>query len=147
MVCCNVQFTDLHILNRTIHSTNIFVARFRMKVTLFCLMNLQKFPFDQQQCPLVLESCKYIYIHTHTHTLSLPLPLSLSPSLPLPSLSLMLLPGEGNNQNCEKSFVSDKKENTDQANYVLQLHGSGKLRVATTRIRQITCCNYTDQAM
>lgn len=30
-----------------------------MKVTLFCLMNLQKFPFDMQECPLVLESCKY----------------------------------------------------------------------------------------
>ncbi|KAK6639337.1 hypothetical protein RUM43_007609 [Polyplax serrata] len=30
-----------------------------MKVTLFCLMNLQKFPFDQQECPLVLESWTY----------------------------------------------------------------------------------------
>ncbi|XP_046658471.1 pH-sensitive chloride channel 2-like [Homalodisca vitripennis] len=31
----------------------------RMKVTLLCLMNLQKFPFDNQRCPLVLESWAY----------------------------------------------------------------------------------------
>ncbi|XP_054257122.1 pH-sensitive chloride channel 2 [Macrosteles quadrilineatus] len=31
----------------------------RMKVTLLCLMNLQKFPFDNQVCPLVLESWTY----------------------------------------------------------------------------------------
>ncbi|XP_022189190.1 pH-sensitive chloride channel 2 isoform X2 [Nilaparvata lugens] len=31
----------------------------RMKVTLLCLMNLQKFPFDSQICPLVLESWAY----------------------------------------------------------------------------------------
>lgn len=32
---------------------------FRMKVTLGCSMHFQKFPFDGQICPLILESCKY----------------------------------------------------------------------------------------
>ncbi|EEB15269.1 Acetylcholine receptor protein subunit delta precursor, putative [Pediculus humanus corporis] len=36
----------------------IYFSR-RVKVTLFCLMNLQKFPFDKQECPLVLESWTY----------------------------------------------------------------------------------------
>ncbi|XP_065212052.1 pH-sensitive chloride channel 2-like isoform X2 [Planococcus citri] len=31
----------------------------RLKVTLLCLMNLRKFPFDEQECPLVLESWTY----------------------------------------------------------------------------------------
>ncbi|XP_024085916.1 glycine receptor subunit alpha-2-like isoform X2 [Cimex lectularius] len=31
----------------------------RLKVTLLCLMNLQKFPFDSQLCPLELESWGY----------------------------------------------------------------------------------------
>ncbi|XP_075222865.1 secretory chloride channel [Lycorma delicatula] len=31
----------------------------RMKVTLLCLMDLKKFPFDSQTCPLVLESWAY----------------------------------------------------------------------------------------
>ncbi|KAI5706031.1 hypothetical protein M8J75_004220 [Diaphorina citri] len=31
----------------------------RLKVTLLCLMNLKKFPFDEQECPLVLESWTY----------------------------------------------------------------------------------------
>ena len=39
--------------------THISLFFFRMKATLYCLMNLQKFPFDQQQCPLVLESCEF----------------------------------------------------------------------------------------
>jgi len=56
---------SLHCMAQTqhidrLHSTDILFACFRMKVTLFCLMNLQKFPFDQQQCPMVLESCKCI---------------------------------------------------------------------------------------
>ncbi|GFG35414.1 hypothetical protein Cfor_10139 [Coptotermes formosanus] len=40
----------------TVEPDGTVVLSSRMKVTLFCLMNLQKFPFDQQQCPLVLES-------------------------------------------------------------------------------------------
>ncbi|XP_073994197.1 pH-sensitive chloride channel 2-like [Rhodnius prolixus] len=32
---------------------------FRLKMTLLCLMDLQKFPFDDQKCPLVLESWGY----------------------------------------------------------------------------------------
>lgn len=31
----------------------------RLKVTLLCLMKLQKFPFDEQRCPLILESWAY----------------------------------------------------------------------------------------
>lgn len=31
----------------------------RIKVTMMCIMNLQKFPFDQQTCPMVFESCEY----------------------------------------------------------------------------------------
>ncbi|KAG8299329.1 hypothetical protein J6590_103723, partial [Homalodisca vitripennis] len=30
-----------------------------MKVTLQCVMNLQKFPFDSQKCPLIMESWNY----------------------------------------------------------------------------------------
>ncbi|XP_069700272.1 pH-sensitive chloride channel 2-like [Periplaneta americana] len=40
----------------TLEPDGTVILSARMKVTLFCLMNLQKFPFDQQQCPLVLES-------------------------------------------------------------------------------------------
>ncbi|KDR18837.1 glycine receptor subunit alpha-1-like isoform X1 [Zootermopsis nevadensis] len=40
----------------TVEPDGTVVLSTRMKVTLFCLMNLQKFPFDEQQCPLVLES-------------------------------------------------------------------------------------------
>ncbi|XP_050053141.1 pH-sensitive chloride channel 2-like isoform X2 [Aphis gossypii] len=35
----------------------------RLKVSLLCMMNLQKFPFDQQTCPLILES--WTYNNTH----------------------------------------------------------------------------------
>ncbi|KAF4524497.1 hypothetical protein B566_EDAN011508 [Ephemera danica] len=38
-----------------VHSDGTVQQSLRMKVTLYCLMNLQKFPFDQQQCPLILE--------------------------------------------------------------------------------------------
>lgn len=31
----------------------------RISATLYCWMNLQKFPFDEQHCSTVLESCKY----------------------------------------------------------------------------------------
>uniref|UniRef100_A0A1B6KNL4 Neurotransmitter-gated ion-channel ligand-binding domain-containing protein n=1 Tax=Graphocephala atropunctata TaxID=36148 RepID=A0A1B6KNL4_9HEMI len=37
--------------------TVVYLAR--MKVTLQCIMNLQKFPFDSQQCPLIMESWSY----------------------------------------------------------------------------------------
>lgn len=30
----------------------------RIQATLHCWMNLQKFPFDEQKCKTVLESCK-----------------------------------------------------------------------------------------
>ncbi|XP_025423922.1 gamma-aminobutyric acid receptor subunit pi-like isoform X2 [Sipha flava] len=35
----------------------------RLKVSLLCMMNLQKFPFDEQTCPLILES--WTYNNTH----------------------------------------------------------------------------------
>ncbi|KAK9497233.1 hypothetical protein O3M35_004591 [Rhynocoris fuscipes] len=35
------------------------VYSFRLKMTLLCLMDLQKFPFDEQSCPLVFESWSY----------------------------------------------------------------------------------------
>lgn len=31
----------------------------RIQATLYCSMNLRKFPFDQQTCQTVLESCKW----------------------------------------------------------------------------------------
>ena len=31
----------------------------RIQATLYCWMNLQKFPFDSQHCSTVLESCKF----------------------------------------------------------------------------------------
>lgn len=31
----------------------------RIQATLHCWMNLQKFPFDEQTCATVYESCKY----------------------------------------------------------------------------------------
>ncbi|CAB3369314.1 Hypothetical predicted protein [Cloeon dipterum] len=43
----------------TLHPDGRVEQALRMKVTLYCLMNLQKFPFDQQQCPLMLESWTY----------------------------------------------------------------------------------------
>lgn len=30
----------------------------RIEATLYCWMNLQKFPFDEQRCDSTLESCK-----------------------------------------------------------------------------------------
>lgn len=31
----------------------------RIQATLNCWMNLQKFPFDEQKCQVILESCKF----------------------------------------------------------------------------------------
>ncbi|PSN55162.1 hypothetical protein C0J52_00638 [Blattella germanica] len=42
----------------TVQPDGTVILSARMKVTLFCLMNLQKFPFDQQHCPLVMESSR-----------------------------------------------------------------------------------------
>ncbi|KAL0269984.1 UNVERIFIED_CONTAM: hypothetical protein PYX00_007546 [Menopon gallinae] len=50
---------DQHDILVTIQPDGTILFSTRMKVTLFCLMNLQKFPFDQQECPLVLESWTY----------------------------------------------------------------------------------------
>lgn len=33
----------------------------RIQATLHCWMNLQKFPFDEQKCSTVFESCKYTF--------------------------------------------------------------------------------------
>lgn len=38
------------------------ILSYRIQATLHCWMNLQKFPFDEQHCSTVLESCKYNYI-------------------------------------------------------------------------------------
>ena len=32
----------------------------RIQATLYCWMNLQKFPFDEQHCATILESCKLL---------------------------------------------------------------------------------------
>lgn len=34
----------------------------RMQAVLYCWMNLQKFPFDDQKCSMNLESCKLLNI-------------------------------------------------------------------------------------
>lgn len=34
----------------------------RISATLYCWMNLQKFPFDEQHCSTVLESCKWDWV-------------------------------------------------------------------------------------
>lgn len=33
----------------------------RIQATLHCWMNLQKFPFDEQKCQTVFESCKHLF--------------------------------------------------------------------------------------
>ncbi|XP_066900758.1 pH-sensitive chloride channel 2 isoform X2 [Halyomorpha halys] len=43
----------------TIHSDGTVLQSTRMKMSLLCLMNLKKFPFDSQHCPIVLESWGY----------------------------------------------------------------------------------------
>lgn len=43
----------------TIDSDGTVIYSTRMKITLLCLMNLKKFPFDYQLCPFVLESWGY----------------------------------------------------------------------------------------
>lgn len=35
------------------------ILSYRIQATLHCWMNLQKFPFDEQHCSTVLESCKF----------------------------------------------------------------------------------------
>ncbi|KAJ9585824.1 hypothetical protein L9F63_020526 [Diploptera punctata] len=54
-----VMGADKKDLLLTVEPDGTVVSSTRMKATLYCLMNLQKFPFDQQQCPLVLESWTY----------------------------------------------------------------------------------------
>lgn len=36
----------------------------RLQATLYCWMNFKKFPFDEQYCSTVLESCKYSWIYS-----------------------------------------------------------------------------------
>lgn len=38
---------------------NVIIST-RMQATLYCWMNFKKFPFDQQFCSTVLESCKWL---------------------------------------------------------------------------------------
>lgn len=37
------------------------IISYRIQATLHCWMNLQKFPFDEQHCSTVLESCKFFF--------------------------------------------------------------------------------------
>lgn len=39
---------------------NVIIST-RMEATLYCWMNFKKFPFDQQLCSTVLESCKSVF--------------------------------------------------------------------------------------
>lgn len=38
------------------------IISYRIQATLYCWMNLQKFPFDEQHCSTILESCMYFMI-------------------------------------------------------------------------------------
>ena len=46
---------DIHI---TIYPDGEVVYASRLTATLYCWMNLKKFPFDQQKCDIILKSCK-----------------------------------------------------------------------------------------
>ncbi|KAK3915325.1 pH-sensitive chloride channel 2 [Frankliniella fusca] len=43
----------------TVKPSGTVLFSIRIKVTMMCIMNLQKFPFDQQTCPMVFESWMY----------------------------------------------------------------------------------------
>ncbi|KAK7869518.1 hypothetical protein R5R35_002293 [Gryllus longicercus] len=43
----------------SIYPDGAVIFAFRLKAVLFCWMRLEKFPFDEQRCPLVLESWTY----------------------------------------------------------------------------------------
>lgn len=42
----------------TIRPSGTVLFSTRIKVTMLCIMDLQKFPFDKQTCPMVFESCE-----------------------------------------------------------------------------------------
>ncbi|KAJ1529931.1 hypothetical protein ONE63_006659 [Megalurothrips usitatus] len=43
----------------TVKPSGTVLFSIRIKVTMMCIMNLQKFPFDQQTCPMIFESWMY----------------------------------------------------------------------------------------
>lgn len=38
---------------------SILLIFFRLKLSLYCPMNLRKFPMDEQVCEMIFESCEY----------------------------------------------------------------------------------------
>lgn len=51
----------------TIKPSGTVLFSTRIKVTMMCIMDLQKFPFDQQNCPMVFESWMYNTTEMHLH--------------------------------------------------------------------------------
>lgn len=49
-----------------ISNTGEVIFSTRISATLYCWMNLQKFPFDEQQCNIHFESCKYLLLYLTT---------------------------------------------------------------------------------
>ncbi|KAJ8874280.1 hypothetical protein PR048_025125 [Dryococelus australis] len=79
----------------------------RMKMKLSCLMDLQKFPFDEQKCPLVLESWTYNSSELVLNW-DLDTPVSVNKDLHLPEYSLI-------NMWCNYSITSYSIENSNSS--------------------------------
>ncbi|KAH8381338.1 hypothetical protein KR093_002828, partial [Drosophila rubida] len=55
----NILGTDEKDLLTSIYPDGTVLISFRVQATLYCWMNFQKFPFDQQNCTTILESWMY----------------------------------------------------------------------------------------
>lgn len=60
----NVMGTAERDILTTIYPDGTVIVSKRIQATLICWMNLQKFPFDEQYCSTVFESCKLSSVGT-----------------------------------------------------------------------------------